>query len=355
MEKTQDSIADLFPVSDYKVIKPYLEVYYSFMEPLIYSELIINYCDYMNDPLGNKAIHDVIKNYKGSFIVDNPVFECKDKDNLQTLMESVLSISKKIYIEFDKDFPQRFEKFVRNNIKNRIEDLDIELPEYNDKIEKYRTLTMCLFFMGYIVHKYKLDNNFDLDMNIIGSVSMNYYQYKSSVRPDLFELYKFLHKLTNSKTKALTITIDGKDEKIKLKNEGDWFSKALTPFLDIFLETKSLQEVREVSKREKNENIVLGRNAKELLNWMVRGTYKLIKNHAPFSNSKIGLTQEETRFIYDYIRCLGIIEYADHQRDTDKIRRIIQSHQPKKSKFSWVWLPPHIDNPNDIRITYPWA
>lgn len=355
MEKgqKQNRTVVLFPVSDYKIIKPYLEEFYGFFEPLIYSELAINYCDFKGDCFENILIRDIIRKHSGCFLVDNPNFKCEDEDNLQCVMESVLNISKNIYIGFDSVFYSKFEKFI-TNIKNRLKKADTKSPEYANLTDKYMIIINTLLFMGFIVYKYRLNNNFDLDMNTIGSISMNYYIYKSSIRPDLLKLYKFLHKLSSSDAKSLTIKQNGSDNYAELDNQENWLSKALNPFFNIFLEEKNIEEVKKAYKKEYSTGKKTGRKEDDLLNWMVRGTYKLLKKHDPFTTSQTSLTEEEARFIFDYIRCLGFVDYTDKQYNTRKIRNIIQGVQPKERNFNWIWLPPHIDDPYDIRVTFPW-
>lgn len=208
-------------------------------------------------------------------------------------IEYVLETKDKIIIATTQDF------------KNVAEDICSLCRRIFEQDEiSYKNVVYTLVFMAAILNR----NNYGLTPSgDIDEFNWIYETYTSCVRPDLLRLYVARHKGKDKYHKSCHIRFGNNTESVEIQQTYPWFEKMLDHYLNKFLGIKDINEA------EKELQQIYGKKVGAQLNKTIArfiwGTYHLLQNVPNMKSSqKTSVTNEQSRFIHEYLIILGLID-----------------------------------------------
>lgn len=168
----------------------------------------------------------------------------------------------------------------------------------------YKDIVGTLVFMAAILNRNEngLSSSGDMD-----EFNWNYETYTSHVRPDLLRLYVARHKEGNSYHKSCHIRFGNDTASVEIQQLYPWFEKMLDRYLNKYLGVKDINEA------EKELIHIYGKKVGAQLNKTITrfiwGTYHLLQNVPNMkSTKKNSVTNNQSRFIHEYLVILGLID-----------------------------------------------
>ncbi|MDL2208857.1 hypothetical protein LJB97_04460, partial [Parabacteroides sp. OttesenSCG-928-O15] len=92
----------------------------------------------------------------------------------------------------------------------------------------------------------------------------------------------------------------------------------------------------------------------KICDWMLMSTYKLMKNHASFSDKTKILTDNEAKFLLGYLKYLGLIEEDSKRDDVLNIRATVNNLRKYTLDFDWWNMPKSRFDDLDPRVQRIW-
>jgi len=137
----------------------------------------------------------------------------------------------------------------------------------------------------------------------------DYYKYALSIRPDMLRLYSALHAKRNLNHAEVRISLKG-NPPIRINNDDCWFEIALERYLNKYLGVKDLEEANAELKDiygKKKGNVFANKIASEYM-WGIYHLLEISDNKKLCTKGKKSVPRAVCRFIFDYLKLLGIVK-----------------------------------------------
>jgi len=138
--------------------------------------------------------------------------------------------------------------------------------------------------------------------------------YKYKVRPEMLELYRFISKCQKKGEQPFTLKCGS--ETLKLDNSESWIYTAINNYLKTYLLNINSPEQAKI-ELEENYPSKTGRKTNKYQNIFIYGIDELFQE----LNNTIEITNEECRFIRDYLRWVRL-PLTDEELRTDEVENI---------------------------------
>jgi len=338
---------EFFPISDYKIIEPWLKECYGFSRDMIMQEFMYNL-----HLMQTTKLTDSDKKLKQKMIANSlrdiqalDVTDYDDENDFHYLCEYILMNSD--YFRFD------YGQYNTDKIKDIFPRSFFNKLDLSTKNNDYYVL-QTINIMSAIYYRYiESTGYFGQEKMFADEKAALFYK---SILPDFVNLYMlFQPESKSSRKETVKITYKRKPP-ITLNNHNNWFLDMFKAYLqehtlaDLFEKISSVPSTRidkeAIKDRIFREYISLvnelllkkektsGHPENEAYNWILLGTYKLLK-YSSIASPKIRISKKETDIISGYLRLLGISKAEDtnikYRNMNNNIDRGLKEDKPPMS------------------------
>ena len=168
----------------------------------------------------------------------------------------------------------------------------------------HKNVACTLVFMAAILNR---NNNGLSPSGDIDEFNWIYETYTSCVRPDLLHLYVARHKGGNSYHKSCHIRFGNDAASVEIQQLYPWFEKMLDRYLNKYLGVKNINEAEKELQQIYGKKV--GAQFNKTVTRFIWGTYHLLQNVPNMKSTKQNsVTNEQSRFIHEYLVILGLID-----------------------------------------------
>lgn len=279
-KETTMTSSTIFKTSLLRTILPLLQSYYGFDIQEFQSELSAIYEEQRQEGRINKELHEKNSYEKGGY-------------KYIKVIDYALATDEKVVITTTNNFKKEGEKIIAL-CKDKIGEDETD----------YRTIYSTLVVIAAILNrnKHELSPTSDID-----EINWNMKTYTLQVRPDLLQLYIARHKGKNKYHKSCYIQFGNAAKSVEIQTMYPWFEKMLDRYLYKFL---GVENVKEANKElQQTYGLKVGAKLNETEARLIWGTYHLLQMTPKMKSlNKGSVTNEQSRFIHEYLSILGLID-----------------------------------------------
>lgn len=327
--KTKIMEYQIIPINTIKRIESWLTDEAGFSRSMLHNEL-----DYISDVylLGKKFPAEVQDLYL-SIKKEEQSIPYPNNGTDEERYEFSMTVGKNLVLESGNYKTERIEELWNSYSNNE----DPSFEQQDQDVFYGILLIVCIYYKHT-----QTDGYFDFEDYVADPMQV---KYSYSIRPDMLNLYKMFHE--RKKSKNNTITIEYNKQKIELTNDDGWFLNMITPYLDKYLGTPSLEEAeRELDKDYPSIGKRGRKRENAILDTVTLSIYNLLR-HSSFAAKGKALTDNEGKFMLELLIYLGLIDEDSNKNDILNLRATIRNLQKYEVRPNWWKIPMCKMSPNN--------